>query len=486
MATLVLVNHWTLGINNTKPPLGLAYLASYLKKYLDFDDVAIVNTGDDTFEKIRAESPEIVGFTSYSVNYYEVERLMRRVKDELGAVVLLGGPHISSLPTRLSPYADIGVIGEGEETLLELMRLYLDRRSFEPGRLQQIPGLLFRKNGDLKATQPRELIQPLDRIPFPDRTLLDMDYFLRPSPILKGQRLMRGTTMISSRGCPFKCIYCHVMAQWGNVRMHSAERVVDEIDLLVNGYGTEGIYIEDDLFISNYKRIEQIVSGLKERGIHGRVKFFVDLRANMVNERLICVLAEMGVAQIALGLESGSEPILQYLKGDNVSVADNYRAVRLANEHGIGCYCCFMIGAIPERIEDIRETQDMIKWILDNDPHNVCQVNVTTPLPGTRMWDEAVERGYVSEDVDWRQFSLDPKLSCRHDFYINEHIPFEEFQRIAEETAALCNSNRLRNALSNFSFHYVERAVRHPRLVFEALRDSWRFRGDRHRTRAEY
>jgi radical SAM superfamily enzyme YgiQ (UPF0313 family) len=474
MAQLVLVNHWTLGINNSKPPLGLAYLASYLREYLGYNDISIVNTGTRTFEKIAAEKPEVVGFTCYSVNYYEVEQLMKRVKTELGVTVLLGGPHISSLPTQLSPYCDIGVIGEGEETLLELMRHYLDNGRFVVEKLASIAGLLYREKGELKSTPPRELINPLDKIPLPARDLLDMDFFMQPSPILKG-RLMRGTTMISSRGCPFKCIYCHVMAQWGNTRMHSAERVVDEMEMLVHKYGAEGIYIEDDLFISNYKRINDIITRMKARKIHGRLQFFVDLRANMVTERLMAVLEEMGVAQIAMGLESGSEPILQYLKGENVSVADNYNAIRLANKYGIGVYACFMIGAIPETREDLRKTQNLIRFVLDNDPKNSCQVNVTTPLPGTKMWDEAVAKGYISEAVDWSQWSLDPNFNRKRDFYINEHIPFEEFQRLAAETAALCNSQRLKKILRNFSFDYVKRAAQRPRVAYEIVRDYLKF-----------
>ncbi|MDZ7262448.1 MAG: cobalamin-dependent protein, partial [candidate division KSB1 bacterium] len=174
MAKLVLVNHWSPGIGNNKPPLGLGYLASYLKKYLDFDDIAIVNTGHKTFEKIRQANPEVVGFTAYTAGYYDVLQLIARVKQELGVPVLIGGPHITCLPHKLPDQADIGVIGEGEQTLLELMRLYLDRGGFDVTGLQQIKGIIYRQAGQLVLTPPREPIVPLDTIPLPDRELLSI------------------------------------------------------------------------------------------------------------------------------------------------------------------------------------------------------------------------------------------------------------------------------------------------------------------------
>ncbi len=471
MAKLVLVNHWSPGIGNNKPPLGLGYLASYLKKYLDFHDIAIVNTGDRTFQKIVAHQPDIIGFTAYTAGYYDVLKLMQQVKERLDVPVLAGGPHITCLPDKLSKFTDIGFIGEGEQTLLELIRLYLDKEQLSPGDLKKIDGLVFWDNGKLFKTNPRELIKPLDRIPFPDRDLFDMDYFLKPSQILMSNEYIRGTTMLTSRGCPFHCIYCHVSAKWGKPRLHSPEYVVSEIEHLVRDYRVEGITMSDDLFVSSKTRIEKIINLMRQKKLLGKVRFLVDLRANMVTEELIKMLKQMGVAKVALGLESGSEPILQYLKGTNVTVQDNINAVKILNKYGIGAYCCFMIGAPPETNEDIEKTRNLIKKILDMDTRNFCQLTVTTPLPGTELWDYALQKRYINEDVDWRQFSLSPLVSNREDFYVNEHIPFDEFQKIAEETMSLANSRRLKSILSNFSWYYVKRILTNPKLAIKILRD---------------
>lgn len=471
MAKLVLVNHWSPGIGNNKPPLGLCYLASYLKKYLDFHDIAVVNTGERTFEKIRNLKPEIVGFTTYTAGYFDVLQLMERVKSELNLPVLAGGPHITCMSHKLPECIDIGFIGEGEQTLLELMQVYLENGAFRNSDLKKINGLVFRENGKLYFTGKRELIRPLDKIPMPARELIDMDQFLKPSQILMSNEFLRGTTMLTSRGCPFNCIYCHVSAKWGRPRLHSPEYVVDEIEHLVSTYRVQGITMSDDLFVSSTDRIEKIISEMERRNILGKVRFLVDLRANMVNDHLIQLLKKMGVAKVALGLESGSDRILQYLKGKNVTVEKNRNAVKILNKYGIGAYCCFMIGAPPETRGDIEKTRDLIREILDMDTRNFCQLTVTTPLPGTQLWDYALAKNFISEDVDWRQFGLSPLTSNRPDFYINEHIDFYEFQKIALDTLSLCNSRRMKSILSRFSFQYFLKIFKRPGLAFKIFRD---------------
>jgi len=476
MAQLVLVNQWVEGISNTKPPLGLGYLAAYLKSYLDFDNIAVVNSGTRVFERIRDLEPEIVGFTAYSANYPEVLTLMSRVKKELDVITLIGGPHITALPESLNQNADIGIIGEGEKTLLELMQLYLNKKQLSLKDLRTIPGIVFRDGERIQVTPKREPILPLDSIPFPNRELLEIERFLKPSQILMNNEYIRGTTILSSRGCPFNCRYCHVSAKWGAPRFHSAERVASEIELLVNKYGVKGIYIADDLFSANTTRVKKIIEGMKNRNVLGDVRFFLDLRANLVTDELIRLLKEMGVVKISLGLESGSERVLRYLKGGDVTVAQNRNAVRIANSHGIGCYCCFMIGAPPETKEDIKKSQRLIREILDASPENFCQVSVTTPLPGTRLWDDAVENGKIGKDIDWHQFSLNPELSVNPDYYVNEHIPFDEFLEITRETLAIAGSRRLNSILHKFSWRYLKRAFEHPRLAFRIVSDYLRHR----------
>jgi radical SAM superfamily enzyme YgiQ (UPF0313 family) len=471
VAKLVLVNHWSPGVGNNKPPLGLGYLASYLKKVLGFHDVAVVNTGDHTLEKILEYRPELVGFTVYTAGFVDVMELVRRLKNRTGIPVLAGGPHITCLPRMLPREVDVGCVGEGEQTLLELVELYLGSGRFTPRDLKKIPGLVFWDGDKRRMTPVREHIRPLDRIPVPDRELLNIREFLKPSQILMNNEYLRGTTMLTSRGCPFHCAYCHVSSVWGTPRYHSPQYVVDEMDLLVREYGVEAISIGDDLFAGNRKRIEAIIGGMESRGILGKVRFQLDLRASMVNDDLIRMLKRMGAVKIDLGLESGSDRVLRVLKGGDVSAEVNIGAVRTINRFGIGTYCCFMLGSPGETKEDVEKTRELIRKVLDSSAKNFCQVTVTTPLPGTPLWDEAVRGGLDPERIDWKQYSLNPLLSDNVDFYVNKRIPFREFQKLVRDTVALGNSRRLESILTNFSWRYLKRIVQDPRLAWTILKD---------------
>jgi anaerobic magnesium-protoporphyrin IX monomethyl ester cyclase len=477
VAKLVLVNHWPPGVGNNKPPLGLGYLASYLKKVLDFHDMAVVNTGDRTLEKILEHRPEMVGFTVYTAGFVDVMKIVRGLKKRTRVPVLAGGPHVTCLPGMLPREVDVGCVGEGEQTLLELVELVLRTGGLAPRDLEKIPGLVFWDGDERRTTPARPHIRPLDRIPYPDREILNIREFLKPSQILMNNEFLRGTTMLTSRGCPFRCAYCHVSSVWGTPRYHSPGYVVDEMDLLVREYGVEAISIGDDLFAGNTRRIGEIIDGMERRGILGRVRFQLDLRASMVNDGLIRMLKRMGVVKIDLGLESGSDRVLRTLKGKDVSAEINLEAVKTINRHGIGTYCCFMLGSPGETREDVEKTRDLIRKVLDSSPKNFCQVSVTTPLPGTPLWDEAVRRGLDPERMDWRQYSLNPLESDQKDFYLGDRIPYREFRRLLKETVTLGNSRRLESILSNFSWRYVKRIVQDPRLAWTILRDYARNRG---------
>lgn len=325
--------------------------------------------------------------------------------------------------------------------------------------------------GRLHITPPRSFIKHLDTIPFPDRDLLNMQSYMKPSQILMNNQYLRGTTMVTSRGCPFHCIYCHVSAKWGRPRFHSPDYIVEEMKILYQRYMAEAIYICDDLFSHTISRVEEIVRKMEREGLLGNLRFMVDLRASMVNSELVALLKRMGVVKVAIGIESGSDRILQFLKGSDVTVDQSLKAVEMLNRYGIRTHCCFMIGSPTETIEDIEKTRVLIEKILKMDRRNFCQLTVTTPLPGTRLWEYAIKRGLISKEVDWRGFSLSPLDLKRSDFYVNENIDFDLFKELVASTYSLCNSRRLVSILSNFSLRYLLRIVSDPVLSIRILRD---------------
>ncbi len=421
---LILVNIW----KEIYPNLGLGYLASYLNKYYPKCKIEIVDNDNtqDVINKIIESKPDLIGFSAFTPNYYKVEQTARKIKETLNIPLIIGGPHITPIPHTLNNCFDIAVLGEGEKTLLELVKLFDKRKKFTLSRLKEIRGIAFHDKNKIVITPPRKLIKYLDRIPLPARYLFDMKSYLKPKNILCNNKLIKGTSILTSRGCPYHCIYCQASAMWGKIRLHSAKYVVEEIKMLYKKYNVEGICIVDDLFISDIKRVRKIVDGLKKEKLLGKIKYLVDGRANLINDEILEVLKEMGVVQISIGFESASEKILKYLKKGTVTLEQNYRAVETIRKHNMDIYAQFMIGTPGETEEDLLKTFNFIK---DNHlTHN--HLSITTPLPGTGLWEYCKKAGIVDEfDVNWEKFNMQPSLNLSEHFYINKKIPYENFNR---------------------------------------------------------
>jgi len=271
-------------------------------------------------------------------------------------------------PESLDKDMDIGVLGEGEVTFLELINSLIQRGELRPDALSGIPGIVYWESDKLHTTKKRELIRLLDEIPFPDRSLFGIN--------------VNKAYMFSSRGCPYNCIFCASSRLWEKVRFYSAEYVFNEIKELIYRYGVKKINFADDLFIADRKRIEELGMLLEREGLTKKVQFHVSARANLINDALCSALKKINVAGISLGLESGSPEILNYLKGPSVTIQDNVNAIETIKKHGLYCYGSFVIGAPIDTRETILQTLDFIvKSAIDK-----IVVNVLTPLPGTELY----------------------------------------------------------------------------------------------------
>ena len=438
------------------PNLGLGYLASFLRSYVDDVDVRLVDR--DLGEALVEFQPDLVGISSVSQNYNRAKRLAR-LSRQAGALVVVGGPHISAIPQTLSQDMDLGVVGEGEETLAEIVRT-LRECGPQPDMscFAKVPGLVFRSpDGTIHRTSPRSPIVPLDRIPFPARDLLprNSSYY----------------HMISSRGCPYNCVFCSSTRFWNSVRFHSPEYVVHEIETILDEYQPQYLTFFDDLFIASRKRLGRIVELIREKGIHKRVVFQVTVRANLVNEETVALWRQMNVFDTIIGLESGNERTLKFLKG-NVTLEQNQRAVQLLHDGGIGISATFVIGAPHETRAEILQTLDFIR----RSPLDEARTYILTPLPGTPVWEYARERGLVSDDMDWDQLDLTENPSNK--IVLSETLTVEEM----DELYALFDRERMSRHLRRFWFHQVPRhlksALRHPLITVRNLirkgRGLWR------------
>lgn len=385
-----------------QPQLGLAYLAASLRKELGNEiECKIIDNG--ITGTIKSFKPDIVGITSVSRNY-NVAKGYAAIAKDVGLPVIIGGVHISVLPETMTDDMDIAVIGEGEETITQLLSDYIIDGCWYKKDLHDTQGIYFKDDGIGYMTDNRDLIKPLDKISFPARDLLTIG---------------KHTSMLTSRGCPYKCAFCSTSRHTRNqVRYHSADYVVTEMELIYRQYKPEYITIYDDLFAMDTKRVIEIQQFMSAENLIGKFSLAVNTRANFVTDELAEVLHDINVKAVAIGVESGCQKTLDYLKSGGITVEDNARAARIIKKHHMIPYCVFIIGSPDEDMDSVLQT---VKFI-ENNKIDHYDINVLTAYPGTPVWDYALSHGLVSNDMDWSkldytvnpdQIILSEKLSRR-------------------------------------------------------------------------
>lgn len=433
-------------VNITKdmecPPLTLAYIATYLKEHMkDKIEISIVDINfENPIERILQLKPDVVGISSMTVKYNYAKKLAGEIKKNIKAHVIIGGIHISTCPESFSRVFDIGVIGEGEKTMLELMKLFEKNHSFPSNELEKINGLVFLQQGRIARTAPRELTN-LDEIPIPNRKFLDKRYLLPKVSYnkLRGKKVIEAGIM-TSRGCPYKCIFCSTSRFWSRIRFHSADYVAKEIEYLVKDFSVDYIVVYDDLFASDIARVKKIYDKLKKDGIIGKVKFTCSLRANLVNEKICKILKEIGIVTVNFGFESGSDKILNYLKGESVTVEQNKNAVLLCRKYGFDVNGSFMLGSPTETIEDMRKTLELIEWMKHQGATELW-CGVTKPYPATKLWNYALEHGLINKNFNW---DLTDPSYIHNPVFLDKSVSKKEFFRIFKEVKSKSFSTSLR------------------------------------------
>ena len=327
------------------PPLGLAFLASYLRKFIPNIEIEIYDQipPSKIIEKIRNKKPEIIGLTSVALNFYKVKELASRIRKISNALLVLGGRHITTMPDSFKNTAfDIGIIGEGELTFANLVKSYEKNKNLNIEELKKIPGILLRDKRKIINTGLPEMIYNLDDIPMPARDLLNMNYYSIPSFSLG---FIKVGSIITSRGCPYDCRFCSARYFWGRgIRFFSAKRVAEEIELLYKKYGFKKIEIYDDSFSINAPRLKEIISILKEKKLLGKIEFICMGTAKGFTEEIASLLKKLNVVDLTFGFESGSERVLKYLK-KYFSVQDSVNAIEICRKYKIPYSGYFMLGS---------------------------------------------------------------------------------------------------------------------------------------------
>ncbi len=377
-------------------PLGILYLAAYLRRESD----AQVDIFDLTFRKkpfdylregLSNQRYDVVGLSVMTSMLHDAERASAIAREtNPQALVLWGGPHPTVLPddTLALPHVDAVVIGEGEESLLELVR-----RGGEP---DGVAGIWHKTaDGSVSRNPPRPLIQDLSSLPLPARDLVDMETYARAwYSLTASDPTLLGTSIITSRGCPYSCTYCQPTLRklFGKkVRRRNVQDVLGELVHLKETYGLNAFMFEDDTFIINRPWVKEFSARLREMslGFH----WGCNVRADLVTRELLEAMVEAGLVQINMGIESGTQRILDQIYDKRITIEDVKRAVGIAKSLGLKVGGYFMIGAPTETEEEIERTIRFAARL----PIDEAAFNITTPLPGTYLWDQT--RDLVGGDI---------------------------------------------------------------------------------------
>jgi len=401
---------------DVKLTTGLGYMAAYVRKRISEVEVRIIKGDPAWLERIiDVFNPDVVGLSTIS-QYYDLAVQAAHVSRSRGVFVVIGGHHVSSLPNLMTADMNLGVVGEGEDTMLEICRVFLDHGPDQTA-FRDVPGVVLRSDsGEVYRAQPRPLHKPLDDFPFPARDLMH----IRPG---------ESVGIMTSRGCSYRCVFCASSAFWNGIRFHSAEYVVAETKEVVERYHVPHIYFWDDLFVADFKRVEKIVTLLDREPSLKKMKYSVTCRANLATDELARLLKEMNVVEAMFGFESMSPNTLQYLK-PHVTVEDNRRAVDVFHRHGINVTGFFFIWSPRETPEEVQQTLDFVRTA----PLYRSEAYMLTPLPGTPVWDYAVNRGLIDpKQLDWERLYIDNPENPENGVLLSETMSLEELHKYLSE-----------------------------------------------------
>lgn len=425
--------------DETAPPMGLVYIATYLKQH-GFNDVRIIDSTYDRNILSQIRKLDIVGISSMTPSYNKAIKLAQRIKSECNIPIIIGGVHISLVPKSLSREFAVGVIGEGEQVMLDLCTIFQQYGRFAPNNLCVVSGVAYWSEDDNIITTPMNQMENLDHIPMIDFTLLDERYFDRRWIDWIGRR---GKVMhiSTSRGCPYNCVFCSGRRFWQNTRFHSINKIFTEIKELITKYKVDHIVIDDDLFIANKNMLKELSTAMDNNNLTGKVAFLCSARANLIDDEMCEILKLLGVRSLNFGFESGSDKLLRYLKGGNVTVENNKNAIILCREYGFEISGNLIFGSPTENIDDMKKTVGFMKFAIKNGCYKVGAF-ILTPLPGTPLWKIALERGKVDDEVNWSSLGL---YEYKNPLLLDPEIDLDKFKSLFKNARDISFQGWLRN-----------------------------------------
>jgi anaerobic magnesium-protoporphyrin IX monomethyl ester cyclase len=381
------------------PPYGIIQLGAYVEREIPNVKVKVLDCNayeldwDGLKRYIEKTKPEIVASSSLATcNTYEVARTLQTAKGVNSEILTVtGGPHFSFLSEEsLKKYPEIDVIvrGEGEETFTELIKRKIASESFEGVR-----GLTYRDKDSIHYCSDRPLIENLDSLPFPGYHLVE-DIVHKYHFAAMGGKDAPYALIEGGRGCPHKCTFCTQWRHWcGKWRTKTPSRIAEEMKYIYNRFGSRFIWLTDDNFGPG-DRARKLANELLKREFGQDLMWFIQMRCDDVIKIKddLSTLRDSGLRWVMMGIESPhSDQLERYRK--RIEANDAFEAVKLLKENDIFTHAMFIIGDRKDTQESIEATRSFVDLI---DPDFVI-FTVLTPFPGTDVYDQAIENGWIEE-----------------------------------------------------------------------------------------
>jgi radical SAM superfamily enzyme YgiQ (UPF0313 family) len=386
-------------------PLGIAYIGAVLER--EGYDVKVFDFLFDSFEEsaprieeiISSEKPDIIGISSMTTNRtssFKVAIMAKKINPNIK--VILGGVHPTIMYEQILKNfpIDFVVLGEGEETILELVNLIEKNKNISG--FKKVKGIAFKIGEDVIKTQARPFIQNLDVLPIPNHL-----YFR--DNILKGETFY----LTTSRGCPFSCTFCSTSLHWGRmIRRRSPKKVIEELSFLKKEFPkVNKVVFNDDEFLINHDWVTEFCRLLKEKNLE--IEWYCAARVTSINEEIVRLIKSAGCERLSLGLESASQKMLSYMN-KHINLKQVSDAFDICKKQNLPALVFLMVGLPGEDGRTINETIEFIKKLnLDF----LYLPSVYTLFPGTKTYELAKKQGFISDDY-WLTEKIAP-------FYTYEH-----------------------------------------------------------------
>lgn len=366
------------GDQTSNPPIGILYIAAYLEKegfsVKVCDPVPQGMNLEKVVKRIAKEKPKIIGISAVTFGTRSAVQIAKAIKKEFGSKIPvgLGGMHMSCDPTFIKrfPFFDFGVVGEGELVMAKLTR--------KASKNQKVRGLF-----------EAPIIKDLDSLPFPARHLINPDDYYSPHGGKKGKPV---ATMISSRGCPYRCTFCSQPKNRAAYRARSGKNIVDEMEQIYETYAGQYSFVCDTMTIYKEKIMEMCEEVLRRRL---KVKWLANTRVNLVDEELIAKMAEAGCTDLFFGVESGNSRIRNEVVHKNITDKQIEKAMKLCWKHGIQSNIFMMLGFPTETKKEI---QDTINYPILSGA-DIMGIHITWPQPGSPLFDDAIKDGIIPKTI---------------------------------------------------------------------------------------